>query len=221
MHILIIDDHAVVRAGIKQILAEEFQGAAFGEACDGAEGLRLAGERVWDLLILDIYLPGKNGLEILAELRAAGKPGVPPVLMHSMHPEEQYAVRALKLGASGYLSKSELPSELVRAVRKILGGGKYVSASLAEHLATDLSAGSGKKPHELLSEREFQVMRMIAAGKTTSEIADELKLSAKTISTYRARLLDKMKMRTNAEIITYVIQNRLLEPEAPLPAGRC
>lgn len=213
MRILIVDDHAVVREGIKQILSEEFRGVTFGEARDGVEGERLAAEGGWDIVILDIFLPGRNGLEILDALRSAGVAA--PVLIHSMHPEDQYAVRALKLGASGYLSKSELPAELVKAVRKILSGGKYVSSSLAEHLAAGIASGSGKKPHELLSEREFQVMRLIAAGKTTSEIADELRLSAKTVSTYRARLLEKMKMRTNADIITYVVQNRLLEPGDP------
>lgn len=204
---LIIDDHAVVREGLKQILMDEFQTVSFGEARDGAEALTLVQQQQWDIAILDISLPGRSGLDILKDLKAINSKL--PFLVHSMHPEDQFAVRALKLGAAGYLSKADLPEELVKAIRKIISGGKYVSAALAERLAFDVSSGMNTPPHELLSEREYQVMQMIAAGKSTSAIAEELSLSAKTISTYRARLLEKMNMKTNADIIYYVINNKL------------
>jgi two-component system invasion response regulator UvrY len=207
LNVLIVDDHAIVRQGLKQLLIDEFHSVTFGEAGDGAAALTQFEHHTWDVLILDIFLPGRNGLELLKEVK--GIAPKMPVLVYSMHPEDQFAVRALKLGASGYLSKSNLPEELVKAVRKVMAGGKYISPALAEHMALDIVEGTAAQPHELLSEREFQVMQMIAAGKSTSEIAAELSLSAKTISTYRARLLEKMHIKTNADIIHYVIEHKL------------
>jgi two-component system invasion response regulator UvrY len=207
LSVLIVDDHAIVRQGLKQLLLDEFHSVTFGEAGESAEALSHFEHRSWDVLILDIFLPGRNGLDLLKEIRGIA-PKL-PVLVYSMHPEDQFAVRALKLGASGYISKSNLPEELVKAVRKLLAGGKYISPALAEHLAFDIVEGTVPQPHELLSEREFQVMQMIAAGKSTSEIAAELSLSAKTISTYRARLLEKMHIKTNADIIHYVIEHNI------------
>ncbi len=211
MNALIVDDHAVVRRGLTEILAEEFPRTIFGEARDSAGALELArtGD-AWDIVILDDSLPGRSGLDVLVELREISP--TLPILVYGMHPEHPHAVQALKVGASGYLSKSDLPEELIKAVRKILAGGRYISPALAERLAFDVAEGalgSNRPPHEMLSTREFQVMSMIAAGKTPSEIAEELSLSVKTISTYRARLLEKMNFRTNADIIYYVIQNKL------------
>jgi two-component system invasion response regulator UvrY len=207
LNVLIVDDHAIVRQGLKQLLVDEFHSVTFGEAGESSEALAQFDHHTWDVLILDIFLPGRNGLDLLKEIKAIA-PKL-PVLVYSMHPEDQFAVRALKLGAAGYISKSNLPEELVKAVRKILAGGRYISPALAEHLAFDIVEGTTPQPHELLSEREFQVMQMIAAGKSTGEIAAELSLSAKTISTYRTRLLEKMRMKTNADIIHYVIQHKL------------
>ena len=207
---LIIDDHALMRRGLKQLLADEFPNAILGEARDGAEALQLIQQQKWDVVILDIFLPGRSGLDVLNDIKHV-EPEL-PVLIHSMHPEDQFAVRAFKGGASGYICKTDLPEELLKAMQKILAGGRYVSPALAEKLAFSLADKVVQAPHEKLSDREFQVLRMIAAGKATSEIAKELSLSAKTISTYRARILDKMKMKTNAELIYYMIEHRLNDP---------
>jgi DNA-binding NarL/FixJ family response regulator len=208
LRFLIADDHAVVRQGLKQILLEEFPDASFGEATNGAEILGLLKQQEWDVVTLDISLPGRSGLEVLKEAREK-RPHL-KVLVLSMHPEEQYAVRALKAGAAGYLTKQTAPEELVNAVKKILSGGKYVSAALAEKLASALGAPSDRPPHETLSDREYQVFCLIASGKTTGQIAEELNLSVQTISTYRARVLEKMAMSTNAELTRYAIQNGLV-----------
>jgi two-component system, NarL family, invasion response regulator UvrY len=209
MRFLIADDHAVVRRGLKEILGDEFAKATFGEAKTAQEALVLVQKQAWDVVILDISMPGKNGLDILAELRQLSPHS--PVLVLSVHPEEQFARRALRGGAAGYLTKESVPEELVKAVRRVLSGGRYISASLAEKLAWDLG-GKGDKPlHELLSNREFQVLRMIASGKAMKEIADELTLSVKTVSTYRARILEKIGMRSNAELIRYAVQNHLVD----------
>lgn len=207
--VLIADDHAVVRQGLKQILAETTDMLVVGDATSGAEALEKARSEACDVLILDMTMPGLNGLEILKEVRAT-RPQL-PVLILSMHPEEQFAVRLLKAGASGYLNKESAPDELVKAIRKVVEGGKYVSPALAERLALDISADSDKPRHETLSDREFQVMCMMATGKTVTEIAEELSLSVKTVSTYRARILEKMNLTTNAEVIRYAIQNQLVE----------
>jgi DNA-binding NarL/FixJ family response regulator len=209
MRILIADDHAVVRHGLRQILADEFKRAVFGEARNAQEALARIWKEVWDIVVLDITMPGRSGLEVLSEIKKFC-PNL-PVLVLSMHPENQFAVRVLKRGASGYMTKESVPAELVGAIKKVLAGGRYVSAALAEKLVSYLAADTEKPPLELLSDREFQVLRLIASGKPVSEIAKELSLSVKTISTYRARLLEKMGMNNNAELMYYAIQHRLVE----------
>jgi DNA-binding NarL/FixJ family response regulator len=209
MRILIVDDHEVVRAGVMQILSDEFGKATFGEAADSAEAVGAMLKGKWDLAIVDISMPGRSGLDLLKQMKGL-RPQM-PVLILSMYPEEQYAVRALRAGAAGYLTKASLSEELVNAVRKIQAGGKYINAGLAERLAAELSAPSVKPPHESLSDRELEVLRLIAAGKTTKGIARELSLCVNTVSTYRARVLKKMNMQTNAELIRYAIENKLLD----------
>jgi two-component system invasion response regulator UvrY len=208
MKILLADDHAVVRHGLKQILADEFKRASFGEARNAHEALDLVWKEHWDVVVLDVTMPGRSGLEVLREIKKS-KPRI-PVLVLSMHPENQFAVRVLKRGASGYMTKESAPAELVGAIKKVLAGGRYVSNSLAEKLATYL-ASDQKPPQELLSDREFQVLRLIASGKIVSEIARELSLSVKTISTYRTRILEKMGLRNNAELMHYAMQHQLVE----------
>lgn len=209
MKILLADDHTVVRHGVKTILADEFKRATFGEARNAQEALDLVWKENWDVVILDITMPGRSGLEVLREIKKS-KPRL-PVLVLSMHPESQFAVRVLKRGASGYMTKESAADELVGAIQKVLAGGRYVSTSLAEKLATYLAADTHKPPQELLSDREFQVLRLIASGKTVSEIAEELSLSVKTISTYRTRILEKMGMRNNSELMRYALQHHLVE----------
>jgi two-component system invasion response regulator UvrY len=209
MRILLADDHAVVRHGLKQILADEFKRAVFGEARNAQEALNLVWKENWDVAVLDITMPGRSGLEVLREIKKS-KPKL-PVLVLSMHPENQFAVRVLKRGASGYMTKESAGDELVGAIKKVLGGGRYVSPTLAEKLATYLSSDAQKPPQELLSDREFQVLRLIASGKIVSEIARELSLSVKTISTYRTRILEKMGLRNNAELMHYAMQHQLVE----------
>lgn len=207
--ILIADDHPIVRQGLKQILSEEADMGVFGEAQNSQEVLELVRKKDWDIVVLDITMPGRGGIDVLKELKHQ-RPKL-PVLILSMHPENQYAVRALKAGAAGYVTKGSAQEELVKAIRKILRGGKYVSPTLAEKLAFNLEAEAEKPLHERLSDREYQVMTMIASGKTVSQIAEELSLSVKTIDTYRARILEKMKMKTNAELTHYAIKNKLVE----------
>jgi DNA-binding NarL/FixJ family response regulator len=210
MKILLTDDHAVVRHGLKQILADEFKQATFGEARNAQEALNKVWKEKWDVVVLDITMPGRSGLEVLREIKKT-KPKL-PVLVLSMHPEGQFAVRVLKRGASGYMTKESAPEELVGAIKKVLAGGRYVSPSVAEKLANYLSGGEAQKsPQEKLSDREFQVLRLIASGKIVSEIAKDLSLSVKTISTYRARILEKMEMKNNAELMHYAMQHQLVE----------
>lgn len=199
----------MVRHGLKQILADDFKRAVFGEARNAQEALDLVWKENWDIAILDITMPGRSGLDVLREIKKS-KPRL-PVLVLSMHPENQFAVRVLKRGASGYMTKESAPVELVGAVKKVMAGGRYVSTSLAEKLATYLSSDSQKPAQELLSDREFQVLRLIASGKIVSEIARELSLSVKTISTYRSRILEKMGLRNNAELMHYAMQHQLVE----------
>ena len=206
--VIIVDDHPVVRRGLKQILQEESDVKVVGEAENAQEAFKIIRRTDCNAVVLDISLPGASGVEILKQLKYEYKKL--PVLILSVHPEEQYAVRVMKAGASGYLTKESAPEELVKAIRKIISGGKYVSSSLAEKLMTDIDA-SGKPRHEKLSDREFEIMRMIARGKAIKTIAEELNLSEKTVSTYRTRLLEKMNMTTNAEIISYVLKNKLIE----------
>lgn len=208
LNILIADDHAVVRRGLKAILADEFTEVSFGEAENAPQVLSLVRRQPWDIVVLDISLPGRSGLEVLKEIKHE-YPKL-PVLILSMHPEEQFAIRTLKAGAAGYLTKENAPEQLVQAVRKVLAGGKYVSARLVEQFAVTLAADSLRPPHEFLSDREYQIMLMIASGKTVTEIAKELSLSVKTISTYRARVLDKMGMHNSAELTHYAISNQLV-----------
>lgn len=199
----------MVRQGLKQILADEFLRATFGEAGTATEAIAKVWESEWDVVVLDITMPGRSGLEVLAEIRKS-RPRL-PVLVLSMHPEDQFAMRVLKSGAAGYMTKESAPEALVGAIKKVLAGGRYVSPALAEQMATYLGTDLQKPPHERLSDREFLVLRMIASGKTVSQIAGELALSVKTISTYRARILEKMIMQSNAELTHYAIQNRLVE----------
>jgi two-component system, NarL family, invasion response regulator UvrY len=208
MKILIADDHAIVRHGLKQILADEFKKANFGEARNGQEVLDSVWKQPWDVVVLDITMPGRSGLEVLKEIKKA-KPKL-PILVLSMHPEDQFAVRVLKSGASGYMTKESAPGELVGAVKKIMAGGRHISPSVAEIMASYITMDSKRPPHEQLSNREFQVMRMIASGKTVSEIARMLSLSVRTISTYRARILEKTGMKTNAELTHYAFQHSLV-----------
>lgn len=209
MKILVADDHAIVRAGIKQILTSINDISIIDEASEGSEVLKKASSEYYDIIVLDISLPDMNGLDILKKLKVE-QPDL-HVLILSIHSEEQYAVRVLKAGASGYLTKASAPEELIKAIMKIVGGEKYVSEALAEKLAKNLEGKSKNLPHELLSDREFQIMRMIAQGKTIKEIAGELYISDKTVSTYRARLLLKMGMKNNSELTHYVTINGLLE----------
>lgn len=209
LRILIADDHPIVRQGLKQILSEEPDMEVSGEAQNSQEVLELVRKQDWDILVLDITMPGRGGIDVLKEVKQQ-RPKL-PILILSMHPEDQYAVRALKTGAAGYMTKEVVQEELIKAIRKILRGGKYISPNLAEKLALRLAPETEKPLHETLSDREYQVMIMIASGKTVSEIADELALSVKTIGTYRARILEKMKMKTNAELTHYAIKNGLVD----------
>lgn len=207
--VLIGDDHAIVRQGLKQILSDEKKQFICGEAENGQVVLDRVLKEIWDVVILDISMPGISGLEILKEIKK-NRPKL-PVLVLTMHSEDQFALRSIKAGASGYLKKDSAPEELVRAIKKVVDGGKYVNQQLAEILASDIERDLDKPLHDRLSDREYQVMRLIASGRTSKQIADELALSIKTISTYRARLLEKMKMKTNAELTHYAIQNKLVE----------
>jgi two-component system invasion response regulator UvrY len=209
MRILIVEDHAVVRDGIKRIFDEQSRRAEFGEADTAREALRLFREESWDAVVLDISLSGKNALELLKDMKQA-RPRV-PVLILTMHSEEQYARRAFKAGAAGYITKDSPRAELIKAINRIIAGGKYVSPSLAESLVVDIEGDLDRVPHQSLSDREYEVMCLIASGKTVNEIAAELYLSDKTISTYRARILEKMHLKNNAEIARYAIQNRLVD----------
>lgn len=207
--ILIADDHVIVREGLKQIVAETSDMVVADEAGSGHEVLNKVLKNDYDVVVLDITMPGMNGVDILNQLKNQ-RPEL-PVLILSIHPEEQYAVRVLRAGASGYLTKESAPDELIAAIRKVSAGKKYVSSSLAEKLAFELETDTEKPLHETLSDREYQVMCMIASGKTVKEIAEELFLSVKTISTYRARILKKMIMKNNAELTYYAIKHGLVE----------
>ncbi|MDQ5986180.1 MAG: Response regulator UvrY [Syntrophus sp. SKADARSKE-3] len=209
IRILIADDHPIVRAGFKQVISDTQDITVTDEAKNGEEVMKLIRKNDYDLVLLDISMPGKNGLEVLKDLKLE-KPKL-PVMMLSIYPEEQYAVRALRAGASGYMTKGSAPNELIVAIRKISQGGKYISSSLAEKLTEYLSEDISKPLHEKLSDREYQVMLMIASGKTVTHIADELCLSVKTISTYRSHIIEKMKLKNNAEITLYAVQNKIIE----------
>ncbi|HYM09560.1 MAG TPA: response regulator transcription factor [Bryobacterales bacterium] len=208
IRVLIVDDHAILRRGLKALLSDAFEGAKFGEASNAEQALKQVGKKGWDVALLDVTLPGKSGLDLLKELKVI-RPRL-PVLVLSVHPEDQFAVRALKAGAEGYMTKESAPEELVQAIRKVLAGGRYVSPALAERLALSVRKDFTHAPHETLSDRELEVTRRIASGRTVTEIAGELSLSVKTVSTYRARILEKLGVRNSAEITRYAIQNGLV-----------
>jgi two-component system invasion response regulator UvrY len=207
--IIIADDHPIVRAGMKQIISEAADMSVVDEAGDGRQLLHKIREENFDVVILDITMPHIDGLDVLKQLKIE-KPKLPIIIL-SIHPESQYALRVLKAGAAGYVTKTSAPEELIGAIRKVHRGGKYISPSIAEKLAFQLEADFEVMPHEALSDREYQVLCMLASGKTVTEIADELALSVKTVSTYRSRILEKMNMKNNAELIHYAVQNKLVD----------
>lgn len=209
MKILIVDDHAVVRQGIKQIITDMDGPVEVGEAGNGSDAVRMLRDGEWDMVLLDINLPGKNGIEVLKQIKSEWKKL--PVLMLSMYSEDQYAMRAIRSGASGYMTKETAPDDLLNAINKVMRGGRYISAEVAEKLVFDQDEGGDELPHHELSDREYEVLRMIASGNSVSEIAEQLNLSVKTISTYRSRILEKMKMKHNAELTHYAIKHQLVE----------
>ncbi|MEN9975605.1 MAG: hypothetical protein RLZZ282_1611 [Verrucomicrobiota bacterium] len=208
MRILLADDHAMIRSGFQLLLASVFKNADFGHAEDSQQALDMAVSQPWDLILLDISMPGRGGLDVLKEIHDQ-RPHI-PVLMVSMYAERQFALRAFRAGAMGYLTKASAGAELIRAVQHILNGGRYVSTQMAEQLATVVSNAGGAMLHDRLSAREFEILRLIATGKTVKEIADGLSLSSNTISTYRMRILEKMCMRTSAELTHYALSNHLV-----------
>jgi DNA-binding NarL/FixJ family response regulator len=207
--VLLADDHAIVRGGLKEILLRHLESVECGEAENAEQVLALVRKHPWDLLILDITMPGRSGLDILADLRLL-QPNL-PVLVLSMLPEDQFGRQVLKAGAWGYLKKESAPEELIHAVRKILAGGRYVSPTLAEKFARDLQGSTDRPPHEALSPREFEILVMLGSGKTVGQIAEELHLSGTTVSTHRARILEKMNMATTAQLIRYAVRSHLAD----------
>jgi DNA-binding NarL/FixJ family response regulator len=205
MRFLIADDHAIVRKGLAEILREEFPASEITEVTNSNDAVTEAGHDKWDAILLDISMPGRNGIETLKQIRANGIKT--PILILSMHPEDQYAVRALKAGASGFLNKESATNELLSAIHRVLSGRKYITPSVAEQLS---EAGTEKNAHDLLSDREMQVLQLIASGKTVSEIGEELSLSVNTISTYRARILEKLMLKNNAELTRYAIDHSIV-----------
>jgi DNA-binding NarL/FixJ family response regulator len=209
IHVLIADDHAIVRQGLRQILSETDDLLIAGEADDGAEALQLARQRPWDVFLLDVSMPNRNGIDTLKQLKKEF-PRL-PVLILSMHPEEHYAVRALKAGAAGYLTKQSAPEQLVTAIRQVAAGKKYVSPAVALQLAEAIADNADKPPHERITDREYQVLVLIATGDTLTQVAEKLNLGVATVSTYRARLLEKMSLKSTAELIRYGIEHGLVE----------
>jgi len=208
IRILIADDHAIVRKGLRQIISDEFPSSTIVEVNDVESLVIQVIKEDWDVIICDISMPGRSGVEALEQVKQI-KPEI-PVLMMSMHSEDQYALRVLKAGASGFLNKSSVHEELIKAIHTVRLGRKYITPSIAERLAGTLNAPIGKQPHEILSNREFEILKMIASGKSISEIASQLSLSATTVSTYRARILEKMSMKSNADITRYALENGLI-----------
>jgi two-component system invasion response regulator UvrY len=209
VRILLVDDHELVRKGIAQVLGAAFPGGVFEEASNGADAMNAVWNQVWSLVLLDLGLPGRGGLELLKEIKAA-RPRL-PVLILSMHPEEQFSTRALRAGAAGYLTKADLSDTLVQAVRQVLAGGKFISQKVAQMLVSDLGVDTSSPLHQQLSDREHDVMIRIARGQGVTEIANALNLSVKTVSTYRSRILEKMAMKNNSEITHYAIRNGLID----------
>jgi two-component system invasion response regulator UvrY len=210
--ILVADDHTIVRDGLKQILAETDDLRVLGEAANGQEVLQQVRKEAWDVLLLDISMPGKSGIELIKQLKKE-KPTL-HILVLTMHEEHQYAVRAFKAGALGYLTKNSASSQLVTAIRKVAGGGAYVSTALAERMALDLIPSTDEPPHTLLSDREYQIFQLIVSGKTISEIAQQLSISVKTVSTHKSRIMEKMHMTNQAELIRYALHHKLID-ESP------
>jgi DNA-binding NarL/FixJ family response regulator len=208
---LVVDDHFVVRQGLKGIILEHYPKAEFGDAGNEQEALDLAWKQPWDLVLLDISMPGRGGLDVLKDLRQ-NFPKL-PVIVLSMHPEEQFAIRVLKLGASSYIQKDSAGHELIRGVEAALHGGKYITPSIAQQLATNLERNGEGPSHLALSDREYQVLCLLASGKTVKEVGGELSLSVKTISTYRSRILEKMNLQNNSQLMRYAVQNRLVANE--------
>jgi len=209
IRILVADDHTIVREGLKQIFFETRDMEVADEARNGQEVIKRIEDNEYDIVLLDISLPGRSGLDVLKQIKLM-KPGL-PVLVLSMHPEEQYAVRSLRAGASGYLTKESASQELIEAIRKVTQGRKYITSSLAEKIALEMEVDTSKPLHEALSDREYQVLCMIASGKTVTEIGEALSLSVKTISTHRSRILKKMKMKNNAQLMRYAIRHNLVD----------
>ena len=209
MKILIADDHPIVRHGVKQVLAEDADLQVVAEAKDGDEALRLARDIEWDVAILDFSMPGRSGFDLLGDLRREFPQR--PVIVLSIHAEQMHAARILRAGGAGYLNKSSAPQELARAVRKVAAGGRYVSAALAELLATELGGGGARPLHEQLSDREYRVMWLLASGRPINEIAREMRLRPSTVSTYRTRIFQKLRLRNNAELVQYAVRNQLVE----------
>ncbi len=209
LKVLVVDDSPLFRRGVRDLVIEGFHGAKVGEAGNAHEMLDLQRRKPWDMAVMDISMPGMNGLDALKQVKQEF-PDL-PVLILSMHPEEQYAIRMFKAGANGYLTKAAAPEELVKAIKKVHGGGKYVSAALGEALASRVNLDAEKSPHDVLSDREYEVLCLIGSGKTVSEIAEKMTLSVTTISTYRARTLEKMRMKTNAQLTRYAIEQGLVE----------
>jgi two-component system, NarL family, invasion response regulator UvrY len=209
IRLLIVDDHAIVRHGLRQVVSESADIEVSAEAGSSAEAIRILRETAIDVVLLDISLPDKNGIETLKQIKR-DKPAL-PVIMLSMHAEDEFGVRALKAGASGYVNKQSAHDQLEAAIRQVAAGRRYISPALAEELARSLGDSSDKKPHELLSDREFDTLRMLAAGKSLAEIAETLSISPKTVSVYRTRLLEKMKLKNNAEIAHYAVKNGLID----------
>jgi len=210
IRVLVADDHPVVRVGLREILTRQRDIVALGEAGTGAEVCKLVEQKAWDVIVLDVTLPDRSGLDVLKEIKRE-RPKL-PILILSAYPEEDYAVRALRAGAAGYVTKSASPEELVRAVRRLAQGLRYMSPAAAEELIGALGNGLDQAPHERLSDREYQVLCLLGSGKSVGRIAQELERSVKTISTYRARILEKMDMQSNAQLVHYVLQRRLAEP---------
>ena len=208
IRVLVVDDHPVIRQGLRQILADSADIEVGGEASDGREALKLIRSEPWDVVLLDISMPGMNGLDLVKQLRV--EKAALQILVLSIHPEDQYAIRMLRAGAAGYVTKGSPPDQLVAAIRKVAQGGNYISPEVSAKVLTTLIKTDNRPPHEILSDREFEVMRKLAAGTTVSAISKELILSVKTVSTYRTRILQKMRLKSNAELTRYALDNGLL-----------
>lgn len=208
LKVLIVDDHTMIRVGLREIIHKAFAGALIGEARDGEDALKQIRKQNWDLAVMDISMPGRSGIDILQDIKLE-RPKL-SVLIISMHKEDQFAMRVLKAGAAGFISKHSTSEELIKAIHKILAGEHYVSPAVAEKMICDLGQKTKNLPHESLSNREMQVLCMFATGKTNKQVASKLSLSVKTISTYRARILEKTRMKSNAELICYAIKNDLI-----------